>query len=532
MLHHAIPLIGGFMTLSFGVLAPVLGDCTFAWKSGGGLPGVDGAVGAAQTYDDGTGSALYVGGTFAIAGNGFANNLARWDGSTWSAVMQGQNNGVNGPVSALAVYNGELIVAGSFSQAGGVNALNIARWNGNSWSALGGGIGESTFDWVSALAVYQGELVAAGNFSSAGGVSAWNIAKWNGTAWSALGPEGSQGVEGRAYSLAVHNNELIVGGRFSYASGVSANNVARWNGTGWSALGTGLGSNAGEVRALTTFNGDLIAGGKSFFIFSGGLFSRNVARWNGAAWSALGSGLGRTQDQVNALLVYHDQLIAAGRFATAGGDLFDNIAQWNPGSPGSWSGIKDGSYGTASVSVLTVYLDLLVAGGGRTSVDEAFVGGIAAWNGTIWSALGAGAHNGIMGSQLNAFAIYDGELIAGGQFISAGGVRAMKIAGWNGSAWFGLGDGLDGYPGDFGVYDDRLIVAGYFPHGGGLTTNPIPAWDGSSWSMLPDEVSYGALNNTKVTSLITYQGELIVGGDFTFAGIVSANNIARWNGTG
>ncbi len=48
--------------------------------------------------------------------------------------------GVNGDVFSLCVHNGDLYAAGSFSNAGEdpnrVSATNIARWNGSNWSAI------------------------------------------------------------------------------------------------------------------------------------------------------------------------------------------------------------------------------------------------------------------------------------------------------------------------------------------------------------------------------------------------------------
>jgi hypothetical protein len=81
------------------------------------------------------------------------------------------------------VYNGELYVGGKFTTAGGVSASNIAKWNGTAWSALGSGItGSNTGSnsQVTSMAVYNGELYVGGDFTTAGGVSANYIAKWNG----------------------------------------------------------------------------------------------------------------------------------------------------------------------------------------------------------------------------------------------------------------------------------------------------------------------------------------------------------------
>jgi hypothetical protein len=54
--------------------------------------------------------------------------------------------------------------------AGGVPASNIAKWNGSSWSALGSGIaGGGPYASVSALAISETNLYAGGWFTKAGG---------------------------------------------------------------------------------------------------------------------------------------------------------------------------------------------------------------------------------------------------------------------------------------------------------------------------------------------------------------------------
>ena len=45
---------------------------------------------------------------------------------------------MNDAVTALAVWNGQLVAGGRFTQAGGdTNAACLAKWDGASWSALG-----------------------------------------------------------------------------------------------------------------------------------------------------------------------------------------------------------------------------------------------------------------------------------------------------------------------------------------------------------------------------------------------------------
>ena len=110
---------------------PVRVDPTFSdanWSSMGGIPGADNTVYAAVV--DGSGN-LYIGGWFTVAGDVIANSVAKWNGSSWSALGSGiiGNNipGVFSGVSALAVSGNDLYVGGRFTTAGGQAATNIAK---------------------------------------------------------------------------------------------------------------------------------------------------------------------------------------------------------------------------------------------------------------------------------------------------------------------------------------------------------------------------------------------------------------------
>jgi hypothetical protein len=289
------------------------------------------AVPALEVYDDGTGPALYAGGFFTTAGDIAASSIARWDGAAWSPL----GSGVNGAVAALGVYDDgtgpALYAGGNFTTAGGVPAGDIAKWDGAVWSALGSGM--NTYSTVQALAAYDDglgpALYAGGYFLTAGGVPASNIAKWDGAAWSALG----SGVNSTVYSLAAYDDgtgpALYAGGSFTTAGGAQANYIAKWDGTAWSALGSGGMNN--HVLALRVHDDGmgpaLYVGGP--FTRAGGVPASYIAKWDGAAWSALGSGMNFL---VYAMGSYDDgtapALYAGGDFTTAGGRVSSTIAAW------------------------------------------------------------------------------------------------------------------------------------------------------------------------------------------------------------
>jgi hypothetical protein len=228
----------------------------------------------------------------------------------------------------MTVYNGKLIVGGYFSTAGGNPASSIAAWDGTSWTPLGSGMDGD----VAALTVYNGKLIAVGSFSHAGGVAASNVAQWDGTSWSPLG----SGTNSDTYTATIYNGELVVGGRFTEAGGIQASNIARWNGTSWNPLGTGttgFGYLGSFVYTMTVYNSNLYAAG--IFSQAGGLSASNIARWDGAAWSPLGSGIREPNNYSQVFWITSDQstLYAGGYFFVAGERTAADIAAWSDADP-------------------------------------------------------------------------------------------------------------------------------------------------------------------------------------------------------
>ena len=283
------------------------------WSAlGNGLGRIDGVNAMALS-----GGLLYAGGRISTAGEVNANNIAVWDGAKWSALGSGLGACVGTnctPVEAIAVNGGDVYVGGTFRTAGGSPANRIARWNGTSWSALGSGLdGE-----VKALAFLGSDLYVGGVFSTAGGVSANNIAKWNGSAWSAVGA----GVENLVYALAASGNTLYVGGGFKKAGGLAANNIAGWNGSSWFALGSGVDS---TVVSLAASGGSVYAGG--LFNTAGGVSTRDIAEWNGSQWRALGGGVSFGSD-VSAIAVAGNDVYIGGSFNIVGDKVSFDFARW------------------------------------------------------------------------------------------------------------------------------------------------------------------------------------------------------------
>jgi hypothetical protein len=303
-------------------------QCTPAWDGTFGVPGPNGPVFAVETFNDGSGEALYVGGSFtSVGGVSITSNLAKWDGTTWTAV----GNGVIdfGAVRALQVHDdgsgARLFVGGQFFGTGGFLIALVTAFDGTTWDDLSGGM-EGPI--VSAFEVFDPgtgpQLYAGGNFISAGGNSADGIASWNGTTWSALG----SGITGDVNTLATHDDgsgtALYVGGFFFTAGGVGVQHVAEWNGSVFSSLGGGL-NNA--VWALESFAGGLVVGG-DFFPTPAGT-ADHIATWDGIGFIDIGGANLNpwTMSVVN--IDGTDQLVVGGAFTTIGGVAASHIATWD-----------------------------------------------------------------------------------------------------------------------------------------------------------------------------------------------------------
>ena len=478
---------------------PVRIDPTFSdenWISMGGLPGAGGLVQA--TVVDASGN-LYIGGSFTIAGEVAANNIAKWNGTEWSAL----GSGLNISVYALAAAGNDLYVGGNFWAAGGISASRIARWNGSTWSALGTGVNGS----VRALVMSGGELYVAGSFTTAGGSPASRIAKWNGSAWSALGA----GVDGDVQALAISGSDLFAGGQFSAADGGPASRIAKWDGSQWSALGSGVND---AVNALACSGGDLFAAGR--MTVAGGIAANRVARWNGIEWSALGTGLNGT---VNALVVSGDDVLVGGAFTSAGGGLANRVAKWN-GS--DWSAVGSGANG--DVFSLATFGSDLYAGGQMTTAGGNAASRVARWDGSAWTGLGIGSGNSA-DSTVMGLAVIGGDVYVGGFFTMVGGIPSNRIARWDGSAWSALGSGLNGDVYALAASGSDLYVAGQFTLAGGIPASGVAKWNGTSWTAL------GPGLGDRVSALAVLGGDLVAGGRFTFSGTSVANRVARWNGS-
>jgi hypothetical protein len=508
---------------------------------------------------------LYAGGQFITSGPTSVRSVARFDGSAWQPLGSGSNNGTNGVVRTIATSPaGELVVAGAFSVAGTTSVINVARFNGTSWSAMGSGV---FLDTVYTLAVLPGGGIAvAGRPGSSAGVM-----RWNGTAWAQMG----LAFDNTVFSLGLlPSGDLVAGGAFTRAGTQTINYAARWTGTAWTPLAGGAedfvyrfdqtpsgelmmsrrlningvvtgatldrvdassitpmapGFNKGLSVLEVTADGRVIAGGS--FTSAGNVHARHLAWQDAEGWHELGGGLGRGLDStsVTALKVLSSgEVLVSGNFDRAGGVTVANIARWDGAT---WHPLGSGLGGIA-IALLELPNGDVIAGGGFPTAGGVSASRIARWDGKAWNPLGAGIGAGQVYQVQSLARLPNGDIVAGGNFATAGGVDTPGIARWDGTAWHALGTGLQrtsGNPGASAMLalpNGDLIVGGTYTGAGGVPVNNIARWDGAAWHPLGD-----GLNSSVRELALLPDGDILAVGGFTMSGTTPVSFVARWDGS-
>jgi len=297
---------------------------------------------------------LYVSGSFKVADDTVSSaGWAIWDGTKWSTNNPYPSGGTGLPSTrALALFNGYIY--------GGTNGT-VFHNNGSQW------ILDGDFDGaIKCFCIYHNKLYAGGKFSSVNGVTAYRIACYDGVKWDSVGGGvyWSQACCSSVEAMCVWRDKLVVGGTFDRAvnpdgSEIPAGSIVLWNDTSWSAIGEmtqqTTGVNTGYLFSLGVYKGDLIAGGGSQFDFADGVSVRGIARYDGSNWYSLANGV---NNEVRCMIEKDSSLYV-------GGSVYIGNTDYDSYGVLRWDGMNFNKIdsGLGNVNALAIYDDVLYAGG-------------------------------------------------------------------------------------------------------------------------------------------------------------------------
>tara|TARA_R110002020_G_scaffold361823_1_gene574288 strand:- start:17887 stop:20460 length:2574 start_codon:yes stop_codon:yes gene_type:complete len=345
--------------------------------------------------------------------------------------------------------------------------------------------------------------------------------------WYGMG----EGTNGTVNAMtATSDDAIVVAGGFTAAGNMAPSNIALYDpDLGWNELANGAN---GDIKSVAIDSeGNVFVGGD--FTQIGGIPANNIALWSGS-WSALGQG---TNGPVSSIAIAPDNKVyVGGTFEMAGGTTVNNIALW---SDGSWLPLTDATTGTAGTNneVRAISIDQsghIYIGGNFDSAGGESAPRIAVWDGTDWSTLGQGTSGFVQ-----AIAITQEHVYAGGNFAIAGNNTVNRIARWDRTSmlWEAMGQGLSGNVNALAIDGDYLYAGGNFETASDETdinmiVNNIARWsEDKGWEALGNGTDVGVGNIVNSLTFAGTKSRLYVGGTFDSAGEDSANNIAIWSET-
>ncbi|MBI5265915.1 MAG: hypothetical protein HY851_01665 [candidate division Zixibacteria bacterium] len=326
------------------------------------------------------------------------------------SVWHSFGSGVNGPVSGMIMYNGELYVAGRFDSAGGQPARGIARWDGAAWYPLGSGLYPAA-NWK--LLEFQGSVVAVYRSSRYGSSdvlpdTAVRIGRWDGSQWLiiprpveySISNNDTTLVGGWIFGAHLWGDKLLLNGWFEQAGSVQVSGAAAWDGAQYEAVGPYIGWR--PIEELTVYRDTpVIACGACYLLPDE--TSPSVYAYSNNQWMRMG-----------ALLSVYPRA-----FHTRDGKLFletSAIPSWLEWTDSTWIPATDpilcdatfsvNSYGRFAPLELHDFKGKRFAPTGPT--------GLAYWDGTKWHP------DRTPGGPVAAMLVNNDALIVGGVFTNAG----------------------------------------------------------------------------------------------------------------
>ena len=555
--------------------------------------------------------------------NGVSSAMAVYDGSSWTSLAPMLPAGQRISCVAMA-SDGDIVVGGVFSVINGVAAQNIARWNGSSWSAIGSGISTAV---TGVDVLLSGDVVALANVTIGSGDVVSSVRRFSAGAWTTVGPAWTDKL---SVVRALPNGEFVVarGGQYGSVYRLETNS----NGTFWvhfgslplksefisdiqpidansvMVVGNGLQLGGTDTYSLVRLPRGQAAAGQCLSISGGygkaallsdGQFVATasttkplqvggyVARWTGATWGPLGQSSSRAVSIAAVAHAPDGATFASGMFVDASGATHVGLAKqeagaWEPLAAGAFSflgpmlagpggllacgslstdpsptrGIavrRNGVWtntplNTTDVRSIAQTADgTLFVGGRYDSTVAGPMKGVAKWDGAQWVVAGLGLtkpptfswpSGQSEKSTVNALCALDnGQLVAVGD-LSLSGTKVLNgVALWNGSEWLPMGAGIpnfDPVTGQSGLCAAQMSTGDVLIGGGALSTTDntvaIVRWTGSSWvpfaSCVKAGYPYGAVSSlARLTD-----GRIVASGTFDSINGVAADGIAIWDG--
>ncbi|MCX6162087.1 MAG: T9SS type A sorting domain-containing protein, partial [Ignavibacteriae bacterium] len=282
----------------------------------------------------GSGSNLYVGGSFAIIGGQIRSNIARFNNVT-GEIDAVWNPNASLQIRAITVDGSNIYAGGNFTTIGGQSRRSIARLNNtdgqaDSWNPNADG-------GVYGITVYGSNIYVAGVFNNIDGKAINMLAKLDNTDGHA-DPAWHPNPSSSCNRIIPSGTDFYVQGSFDYIGEVPRNDLAKISiATG--TLDATWNPNAGagtSVYSMVVSGSNIYAAGS--FTSIGGQSRNRIARLNNTNGNA-DSWNPNSSSSILSIYLSGSYIYAGGNFTTIGGQPRNRIARLNTsdGMADSWN---------------------------------------------------------------------------------------------------------------------------------------------------------------------------------------------------
>lgn len=333
-------------------------------------------------------------------------------------------------------------------------------------------------------------------------------------------------------------NGLIAGGEYKWTTdSLVVNGIARWDGSSWDSVAQNsiqpIGINvAVGTEQFLRFKGNIYAQGLWGSDFEP-TFPYSVAKLDTSLnlWTPLPCGIG--SPGIRYMSAIGDTLFLTGNFDTLCANPISMIYGFDGNSVFPTTLSNPLPFDPSNtIQKLFRYKGVIYYVGGVYDPGDSSFDMFMQWNGSDWVNV-----PGITGEMvIKKILVYNNDLYVGGYFFKVDGTPGNCIAKFDGTNWSDLGGGIsydltnptccNPKVTDFTFYHGDLYAVGLFNYAGGVSAQNIAKWDGTDWCGLGSSI-----DNT-INTVGVWNDTLFIGGGFKFIDGDTVNYIAKWLNTG
>jgi hypothetical protein len=321
---------------------------------------------------------------------------------------------------------------------------------------------------------------------------------------------------------------------------VQAMGIAAWDGARWDSLGHRISEGEAQTHHFLRYDGMLYASGNWLYLNEEDIVNTGIARYNESTmhWDDLGcvnpqySGLGTMTLRADGSGFYF-----TGHSGDPCGLPTANVFTYDGSVYASWPPFQQiPEYPTSYVGFVFDFQGMsYMTGWFRDPLSDGFCS-LMRYNGSSWEYVPGW---GSLLEPIKEFSIHNNTLYLAGTFRRSVGAPGDLVARFDGNTWDDMGGGLfyeeapvSGAALDMLWHHNELWVVGQFTSAGDIPAECVAKWNGRQWCSLSADFQ-GHLPNmteTRIGNITSWRDSVYISGGFSYINGEPVREVAQWLG--